>query len=136
MCGRVADELLTGLREATFHHVLVADRDGAYAFRHALLQEAAYAELLPGERVALHGAYAAALAAHPEWAASPPGRPASWPITTPPRAISAGRWRPRWRRPARPSDSYALGEAHALYEQALALWDQVPAVRAVRAGGL
>ena len=98
----------------------------AYAFRHALLQEAAYAELLPGERVALHGAYAAALAAHPEWAATPSGAAGELAhhyaaARDPPRAL-----RPRWRRPARP-DTYALGEAHALYEQALALWDQVPA---------
>ena len=32
-----------------------------YAFRHALLAEAVYDDLLPGERVRLHAAYAAAL---------------------------------------------------------------------------
>jgi len=73
VCARDAADLVAGLREATFHHVLVADPDGAYAFRHALLQEAAYGELLPGERVSLHAAYAAALAAHPEWAAASAG---------------------------------------------------------------
>jgi DNA-binding CsgD family transcriptional regulator len=50
------------LREAVTRHVLVAESSGTYAFRHALLQEAVYADLLPGERVRLHGAYAAALA--------------------------------------------------------------------------
>ncbi|MEP6463712.1 MAG: AAA family ATPase [Frankiaceae bacterium] len=44
-------------------NVLVpADADG-YAFRHALLAEAVYDDLLPGERVRLHRAYVAALAA-------------------------------------------------------------------------
>ena len=36
--------------------------DGDYAFRHALLQEAAYDDLLPGERQRLHRAFAEALA--------------------------------------------------------------------------
>lgn len=51
-----------GLRGAVDLNVLVADR-GAYAFRHALLAEAVYDDLLPGERVRLHAAYAAALSA-------------------------------------------------------------------------
>ncbi len=49
------------LRAALEHNVLVpADAQG-YAFRHALLAEAAYDDLLPGERVRLHAAYAQAL---------------------------------------------------------------------------
>ena len=51
-----------GLRGAVDLNVLIADR-GAYAFRHALLGEAVYDDLLPGERVRLHAAYAAALRA-------------------------------------------------------------------------
>ncbi|WP_211239678.1 helix-turn-helix transcriptional regulator [Jiangella gansuensis] len=52
------DELDAALREALQHHILVTtDRDG-YTFRHALLREAVYADLLPGERVRLHAAYA------------------------------------------------------------------------------
>ncbi len=50
----------TGLRGAVDLNVLVADR-GDYAFRHALLGEAVYDDLMPGERVRLHSAYAAAL---------------------------------------------------------------------------
>ncbi|WP_020418826.1 helix-turn-helix transcriptional regulator [Amycolatopsis sp. ATCC 39116] len=50
-------ELDEALREAVHHHVLVIER-GAYTFRHALLQEAVYADLLPGERVRMHAAYA------------------------------------------------------------------------------
>jgi DNA-binding CsgD family transcriptional regulator len=58
-------ELEEALRETVQHHVLVAAQDRGeevYAFRHALLREAAYGDLLPGERVRLHGAYARRLA--------------------------------------------------------------------------
>ena len=40
-------------------------RHDRYAFRHALLQEAVYGDLLPGERVRLHATYARLLAALP-----------------------------------------------------------------------
>lgn len=51
-------ELDEALREAVQHHVLVIEH-GAYTFRHALLQEAVYGDLLPGERTRMHAAYAA-----------------------------------------------------------------------------
>src|SRR5208283_1870164 len=41
--------------------VIAADADGRFAFRHALLREVAYEDLLPGERTALHLAVAHAL---------------------------------------------------------------------------
>ena len=43
--------------------MLVAVGTDGYTFRHALLAEAVYDDLLPGERVRLHAAYAKALAA-------------------------------------------------------------------------
>ncbi len=46
------------LREAVAEQVLVTVADGAFAFRHALLREALYDDLLPGERVELHLALA------------------------------------------------------------------------------
>ena len=49
------------LRTAVERNILVAS-DRHYAFRHALLGEAVYDDLLPGERVRLHGRYAAAIA--------------------------------------------------------------------------
>jgi len=55
-------ELDLALREATDRHVLVADGPDRFSFRHALLQEAVYADLLPGERVRLHATYASRLA--------------------------------------------------------------------------
>lgn len=56
----VGPEPEEGLREAVDAQVLVTT-DIGYAFRHALAQEAVYAELLPGERRRLHAAYARAL---------------------------------------------------------------------------
>ncbi|HEX5407335.1 MAG TPA: AAA family ATPase [Pseudonocardiaceae bacterium] len=57
-------ELDEALREAVQHHVLVVDdREDRYTFRHALLREAVYGDLLPGERVRMHGAYAKTIAA-------------------------------------------------------------------------
>lgn len=60
--GLPEDELESALREAIGHQLLVAGDDGAYAFRHALAREAVYADLLPGERSRMHGAFAALLA--------------------------------------------------------------------------
>ena len=54
-------ELEAALRTAVDAHVLVASRGGTYAFRHALLGEAVYDDLLPGERMRLHAAFVAAL---------------------------------------------------------------------------
>jgi DNA-binding NarL/FixJ family response regulator len=68
--GREAD-LERGLREAIDAGVLATDAaSGSYAFRHALLQEAVYRDLLPGEQVRLHAAYASLLAAEPDGAAA------------------------------------------------------------------
>ena len=53
------DRLLDALRDAVASHVLVPSSPGepaGFAFRHALIQEAAYDELLPSERVRLHRA--------------------------------------------------------------------------------
>jgi DNA-binding CsgD family transcriptional regulator len=52
------------VRAAVEANILVPLGDDGYGFRHALLAEAVYQDLLPGERVRLHAAYAAALASH------------------------------------------------------------------------
>jgi DNA-binding CsgD family transcriptional regulator/tetratricopeptide (TPR) repeat protein len=54
-------ELDAALRTAVDAHVLVQVGSDGYAFRHALLAEAVYGDLLPGERVRLHAGYVAAL---------------------------------------------------------------------------
>jgi DNA-binding CsgD family transcriptional regulator len=61
VAAELADGALDeGLRMAVERNVLVAS-DRHYAFRHALLGEAVYDDLLPGERVRLHARYAAAI---------------------------------------------------------------------------
>ncbi|MFE9680193.1 AAA family ATPase [Streptomyces sp. NPDC006285] len=66
--GLPEDELESALREAVGRQLLVSGDDDTYSFRHALIREAVYADLLPGERVRLHRAFARVLAG--------PGRPA------------------------------------------------------------
>ena len=57
------EELFNLLREAVDHEVLEGDRDGQrFVFRHALLREAAYSDLLPGERQHHHKRFAEAIA--------------------------------------------------------------------------
>src|SRR5918992_277973 len=53
--------LRDALREGVDSHILVADDDGRYRFRHALLREVVEDDLLPGERSALHLTLARAL---------------------------------------------------------------------------
>ncbi|MFJ5263126.1 AAA family ATPase [Streptomyces sp. NPDC088387] len=61
--GLPEDELERALREAIGRQLLVPGDDDTYTFRHALAREAVYADLLPGERSRLHGAFARLLAA-------------------------------------------------------------------------
>ncbi len=53
------------LREAVAHHVLATEDARWIVFRHALLAEAVYADLLPGEVTGLHRAYQRRIAADP-----------------------------------------------------------------------
>jgi DNA-binding SARP family transcriptional activator/DNA-binding GntR family transcriptional regulator len=114
------------LRQAVEHHVLVADRArGSFRFRHALLAEAVYATLLPGEREEVHARLASALADDPSLAAS--------------RAIN-GELAQHWVAARRPVPALAASleaarDAQAMssldvalrhLEQVLVLWDDVP----------
>src|SRR4029079_8123630 len=72
--------ILDSLRDAVASHLLVAVTDGRqerYRFRHALVQEAVYDDMLPSDRRQLHGAYARAISAHEPSAGSGPARSAS-----------------------------------------------------------
>ncbi|UFU07067.1 helix-turn-helix transcriptional regulator [Ruania halotolerans] len=55
--GLNEDDLERALRECVQRYVLVVGEDGALAFRHSLLREAVYADLLPGERARTHAAF-------------------------------------------------------------------------------
>jgi DNA-binding CsgD family transcriptional regulator/tetratricopeptide (TPR) repeat protein len=119
-------ELLDGLREAVSAHVLLVDADdGAYGFRHALVKEAVYAELLPGERTRLHARFAAALAARDGAADPGPAAELAWHWYAAhdleralPAAIEAGKAAER---------AYAFAEAQRQFERALELWERTAA---------
>jgi predicted ATPase len=57
------------VREAVGHQLLVPDGPDGYRFRHALLREAVYSDLMPGERTRLHARLATLLADVPGAAA-------------------------------------------------------------------
>jgi len=109
------------LREAVAHQVLVGEQ-GEIAFRHALLAEAVYGDLLPGEQSALHRAYLVALTARP--ALGRPSQLALHALRAPDLAVALAASRD------------AADEAHRLLapaeelrhlEVVLRLWDAVPA---------
>ncbi len=63
--GLPAEELDPALRDATQHQLLVAGEGDRFRFRHGLLAEAIYRDLLPGERNGLHRAFLRALTEQP-----------------------------------------------------------------------
>jgi DNA-binding CsgD family transcriptional regulator/tetratricopeptide (TPR) repeat protein len=120
-------DLLAVLRAAVTHQVLVPDpATETYAFRHALTQEALYAELLPGERVRLHAAFARVLTERPDLAqpdrvAAPARLAYHWvrahePARALPAAVEAG---------LQSEAAYGFADAQGHFETALELWDQV-----------
>ncbi|HEX6676732.1 MAG TPA: AAA family ATPase [Actinomycetes bacterium] len=129
-CGLPEPDLLAALREAVARQVLVPAEDG-YAFRHALLQEAAYADLLPGERSQLHRTLATVLAAEPGLGGGTPAETAAELAThwyhshdlarALPALVDAGLAAAR---------AAAFAEAQRHFERALDLWDQLPEVTA------
>jgi DNA-binding CsgD family transcriptional regulator/tetratricopeptide (TPR) repeat protein len=132
VCALDERVLLDAVREAVAGQVLVADPAGrGYAFRHALLQEVVYDDLLAGERSQLHGALARALAARPELGGGTPAEAAAelavhWHasgdlVRALPAAVAAA---------AAAEDAVAFAEAQRHYERALDLFDQVPAAAA------
>ena len=125
--GIEPDPLHVALREAVAEQVLVAGEDGRLSFRHALLREALYDDLLPGERSELHLALARALeergeceddrgleltstVAHHYSVAG--DQPAALRATV--QAALAAR------------EAHAYGDAAELAERALDLWPRVP----------
>ena len=131
VAGAPDAELDSGLAEAVGRGLLVVtpmERAGleVYEFRHALLQEAVYGQLLPGQRARLHRAYAEAIVNAPAarqtashyaaelaehwYQAGQPGEALAWAVRA---ADNAER-------------VYAHAEAARHCERAATLWDQVP----------
>jgi DNA-binding CsgD family transcriptional regulator/tetratricopeptide (TPR) repeat protein len=118
--------LYEALRECVGRQVLVADPTAGterYAFRHALLQEAIYDDLLPGERTRLHSAFARTLEARSAGDASRAAELAyHWYAAHDlPRALEAA-----VAAGSAAEARYAYPEAVDQYERAIDLWDHVP----------
>lgn len=125
VCGTSGDELDHALRRAVDRHVVVVAGDGGYTFRHALMREAVYADLLPGERVRLHAALGRALEEQRTHARVEDARMLAdlahhWSCAGDLQrafaaAVDAGR---------AAEEIHAHAETLAQYEHALALWDE------------
>jgi len=115
--------LLAAIREAVDRQVLRTEGD-AYGFRHVLLQQAVYDELLPGERVRLHTTVARALTEDPHASAlhqTSAELAHHWYVAGDhPRALNASIAAAR-----AAAEVYGFNEAHHQYGRALSLWDQL-----------
>jgi DNA-binding CsgD family transcriptional regulator/tetratricopeptide (TPR) repeat protein len=129
--------LTSALRECVAQHMLVIDPgDDTYVFRHALLREAVYQDLLPGERLALHAAIARALDADP-------GMSYAEDMTV--AAELAYHWTQAREYPAALAEAVRAGhaamrirafrDAERQYQRALDLWPRVPDAATVAGTG-
>ena len=119
------DDLNRALRDSAESYLLTHDPSSPhYSFRHALLREAIYTDLLPGERRSLHLRLARALDEHPDLARAQTSRAAElahhwYAAGQMPEAltasISAG---------AAAEEVGALGDAWLHYQRALDIWDR------------
>ncbi len=122
--GLADDDLARCLRPAVAANVLTADQE-SYTFRHALIREAVYDDLLPGERTRLHTRFAEVLGSDVGLAA--PGRglverahhwyyahDTTWAL------VSA------WQAAAEVGHALAYAEQLALLGRVLELWERVP----------
>ena len=113
------------LRDALALHLVRSDDDGRFAFRHALIREVVYDDLLPGERSELHLALARRLEERAD-----SGEDGVWIRTAVAHHFhSAGEQRDALRTAlaaAERSEAHnAFGEASGLLDRALALWPRV-----------
>ena len=120
------DDLNRALRDAVESYLLTHDPSSPdYSFRHALLREAIYADLLPGERRSHHLRLARALREHPDLARA----------QTSSAAELAHHWYAAGQMPEALTASIsagtaaeelgALADAWLHYERALEIWDRV-----------
>lgn len=118
--------LLAALRAAVAEQLLLVEPGTlAYAFRHALLQEAVHDDLLPGERTAFHAAIAEVLTGRPELAGRAGATAAlAWHWSAAqdqPRALEASYAAAR-----SAVCSFAFSDAQRHLERTLELWQHVP----------
>jgi DNA-binding CsgD family transcriptional regulator/tetratricopeptide (TPR) repeat protein len=123
IAGTPEPDLLGAVREAVSANLLVSQRvgeDEGYAFRHSLLREAMYEELLPGDRRAIHRRLAEALTRD---ATDVIGRDAGdWAAARDdPRAFEAS-----LRAGDAAQAAFAFETAGRQYDRALELWERIP----------
>ena len=122
-------ELDGALREAVEHHVL-EQREDAYQFRHALLREAVYTDLLPGERVRMHELIARRLAERPELSGDDEGGVGGGAVELAYHWRAAGDVGPALAASVQAGrtaeEVTAAPEAQRQFEHALRLWERVP----------
>ena len=121
--GLQAAEYEAAVREAVTHQLLVPDGTEGYVFRHALLREAVYADLLPGERTRLHATMSSLLAEEQRLAV--PGTAAELAQHCLASHDNPGAFAASVRAGQEAERLGAPAEAHRHYDQALALWDRV-----------
>jgi DNA-binding CsgD family transcriptional regulator len=122
--GLSSDAYEEAVREAAGHQLLAPDGPDGYRFRHALLREAVYGDLMPGERTRLHARLASLLVGVPGAAAelahhSMASHDIPGAFTA---SIRAGTEAERLGAPA---------EAHRHYDLALELWVRVEAAERI-----
>ena len=117
--------LSIAMREAVEAQIVITDGEGRFAFRHALLREVLYEDLLPGERAELHLKLAQALERMRG------GHDEAWIVTGSAHHYNAAGDQPAALRAAveaaeAVSRLQAYHEAAALLDRAVALWPRVP----------
>ncbi len=132
MIGQIAgvsgSELRDALREAVAEHVLVAGDHGRLCFRHALLREVVYDDLLPGERSGMHLQLARELEAESalDCAEDEAERVASIATHYAAAGDQAAALRATVLAAREARRVHAYGEVADLYERAHELWARVP----------
>ena len=126
--------LQEALREAVANHILVVATEGGYRFRHVLLREVVEDDLLPGERTQIHVRLARALEARVER----DGASVYLTAAIAHHYASAGDQPAALRWSVRAADAAervrAYGEAAALLERVIELFDRVPDAEALAGG--
>jgi len=122
--GLDGGKLAAAIRPAVAANVLVTSGDG-YSFRHALIQEAVHADLLPGEHATVHKRFARAIDAEPTLVS--PGRADiekahHWYSAHDTTGALVGSWQAS----IQASNAVAHAERLMLLDRVLELWDQVP----------
>ncbi|MGH3415516.1 MAG: LuxR C-terminal-related transcriptional regulator, partial [Actinocrinis sp.] len=125
VAGLDEDELTEALRPAFTANVLVAGERETYRFRHALMREVVFGELLPGEHTRIYLRLAEELDQHPDLVSADcfdVELAHYWyRAHVPDKALQAALFAAEAAR-----RQYAFSDELAMFERALELWDQVP----------